>query len=128
MGVQSQVGSTMDAPMMTPPTVSKPGGVVSAPSWSTDVPTQEEAMQYFSSAADGTAAVDEQSLPSLHARAWRWKRVALGVLGEGRQLREFQAEALAHQLLGRDVFELAPTGSGKTLTFQVPGLAEPGLT
>ena len=65
-------------------------------------------------------------LPPLHEQAYRWRRTAHAHLGGG-QLRRFQGEVLAHTLLRRDMFVLAPTGLGKSLAFQLPGLAEPGL-
>ncbi|RMH42327.1 MAG: ATP-dependent DNA helicase RecQ [Deltaproteobacteria bacterium] len=43
-------------------------------------------------------------------------------------LRPGQAEALEHILAGRDVIAVMPTGSGKSLLYQLPSLALPGLT
>src|SRR5207249_5656410 len=39
-----------------------------------------------------------------------------------------QEEIIADSLAGRDVFALLPTGGGKSLCFQLPALARPGLT
>src|SRR2546426_10833671 len=39
-----------------------------------------------------------------------------------------QEEIIGDSLLGRDVFALLPTGGGKSLCFQLPALARPGLT
>jgi ATP-dependent DNA helicase RecQ len=39
-----------------------------------------------------------------------------------------QAEAVAAALEGADLFVLRPTGAGKSLVFQLPALARPGLT
>src|SRR5438128_4648058 len=39
-----------------------------------------------------------------------------------------QEEIIADSLAGRDVFALLPTGGGKSLCFQLPALAQPGLT
>ncbi len=43
-------------------------------------------------------------------------------------LRPGQAEALEHILARRDVLAVMPTGSGKSLLYQLPSLALPGLT
>jgi ATP-dependent DNA helicase RecQ len=43
-------------------------------------------------------------------------------------LRPGQAEALEHILAGRDVLAVMPTGSGKSLLYQLPSLVLPGLT
>ena len=43
-------------------------------------------------------------------------------------LRLGQAEALEHILAGRDVLAVMPTGSGKSLLYQLPSLVLPGLT
>ena len=45
-----------------------------------------------------------------------------------RQLRPFQIEALHAILTGRDVLTLAPTGAGKSLTYQLPALLRRGCT
>jgi len=45
-------------------------------------------------------------LPPRHERAHAWRRAVVALL-DGRELRTFQAEALAHVLLDRDVFALA---------------------
>src|SRR5919109_2755594 len=39
-----------------------------------------------------------------------------------------QEEIIRDSLAGRDVFALLPTGGGKSLCFQLPALALPGLT
>jgi len=39
-----------------------------------------------------------------------------------------QEEIIGDSLAGRDVFALLPTGGGKSLCFQLPALARPGLT
>src|SRR5690606_17939268 len=43
-------------------------------------------------------------------------------------LRPGQAEALEHILAGRDVLAVMPTGSGKSLLYQLPSLSFPGIT
>ena len=42
--------------------------------------------------------------------------------------RPLQEEIVRDALAGRDVFALLPTGGGKSLCFQLPALARPGLT
>ncbi len=44
------------------------------------------------------------------------------------ELRPGQAEALRHILAARDVLAVMPTGSGKSLLYQLPSLVLPGLT
>jgi ATP-dependent DNA helicase RecQ len=39
-----------------------------------------------------------------------------------------QEEIIGDSLAGSDVFALLPTGGGKSLCFQLPALARPGLT
>jgi ATP-dependent DNA helicase RecQ len=45
-----------------------------------------------------------------------------------KSLRPGQAEALEHILKGHDVLAVMPTGSGKSLLYQLPSLILPGLT
>ena len=42
--------------------------------------------------------------------------------------RPLQEEIIRDALAGRDVFAVLPTGGGKSLCFQLPALARPGLT
>src|SRR4026208_2462273 len=42
--------------------------------------------------------------------------------------RPLQEEIIPDALAGRDAFALLPTGGGKSLCFQMPALARPGLT
>ena len=45
-----------------------------------------------------------------------------------REFREPQQEIISEILLGRDVFVVMPTGGGKSLCYQLPGIASDGLT
>src|SRR5271165_7611409 len=42
--------------------------------------------------------------------------------------RPLQEEIIRDALAGKDVFAVLPTGGGKSLCFQLPALARPGLT
>src|SRR6266852_427172 len=42
--------------------------------------------------------------------------------------RPLQEEIIRDSMAGRDVLALLPTGGGKSLCFQLPALAQPGLT
>jgi hypothetical protein len=108
----------------TPPTAVKPAAAT-PPRWDFETPTWREVVEYLlvgetdAAAAEGTPA---EPLQPLNARAFEWRHTVSTRL-DGGGLRRFQAEVLAHGLLGRDAFALAPTGSGKSLAFQLPSLA-----
>ncbi len=77
----------------------------------------------------------QNQLPSNILDEADWETVALpriesvlkGIWGN-RQLHPFQQEALQAVLTGHDVLTLAPTGSGKSLTYQLPALLRNGCT
>lgn len=79
--------------------------------------------------------IDENQLSKTIVSEEEWETIALpridrllkGIWGD-RQLRPFQMEALHAVMTGRDVLTLAPTGSGKSLTYQLPALLRPGCT
>ncbi len=78
----------------------------------------------------------ENQLPSNIVDEFTWRDVALPRLeqvlqriwGNNRTLHPFQMEALHGVLTGCDVLTLAPTGSGKSLTYQLPALLRDGCT
>jgi len=77
--------------------------------------------------SDGPGAL-QGPVFDLAEQALAWRRAADAHL-RGGSLHKYQAEALAHVILRRDVFFLlAPTGGGKSLAFQLASLAEPQLT
>ena len=115
---------------VTPPTAIKPSGVA-PPRWGLAIPTWNEVVEYLLGEETVAAAAEDpltEPLQLLSARALEWRRTALTRLQGGGGLHRFQAEVLAHVLLGRDLFAFAPTGSGKSLAFQLPSLALSGLT
>lgn len=59
-----------------------------------------------------------------------WPRITrvLQAIWKDRQLRPFQLEGLKAAITGRNVLTLAPTGSGKSLTYQLPALLRQGCT
>jgi len=79
--------------------------------------------------------LEENQLPEPIVSEEDWETIALpriervlkGIWGD-RLLRSFQVEALRAVLSGRDVLTIAPTGSGKSLTYQLPALLRPGCT
>ena len=54
-------------------------------------------------------------------------RVALGLLG-GKRFRDGQLDIVLAALRGESLLAIRPTGSGKSVCFQVPALVEPGVT
>lgn len=58
----------------------------------------------------------------------RLERALKAIWGAERELKPFQVEALRAVLAGRDVLTLAPTGAGKSLTYQLPALLRQGCT
>ena len=50
------------------------------------------------------------------------------IFGNKEGFRPFQLEALNAVMCGLDTFVVLPTGGGKSLIFQLPALAQPGLT
>lgn len=79
--------------------------------------------------------LEQNRLPSNVVDEAEWVTVArprieqvLKCIWGDRQLHSFQEEALRGVLAGRDVLTLAPTGSGKSLTYQLPALLRKGCT
>jgi len=124
---QSRLGAAPAIP--TPPTTLLPPRSC-PPTW-VATPSLEEVVLYLrgedaSASEQGAAVAAEGLVPMAHV-AWAWREAA-SVLLDGMPLHHYQAKALAAQLLGLDVLLLAPTGGGKSLSFQLPGLACTGLT
>jgi len=79
--------------------------------------------------------LEQNMLPSDIINECDWETVALPriervlqAIWKNRQLRLFQLEGLQAVITGRDVLTLAPTGSGKSLTYQLPALLRQGCT
>jgi ATP-dependent DNA helicase RecQ len=79
--------------------------------------------------------LEQNMLPSDIIEECDWETIALPriervlhAIWENRQLRPFQLEGLKAVITGRDVLTLAPTGSGKSLTYQLPALLRQGCT
>lgn len=70
------------------------------------------------------ASVPERSAVTLPPAVMRVLRTRFGVT----RLRPGQAEVLASVLKARDTIAILPTGSGKSLCFQLPALMREGLT
>ncbi len=79
--------------------------------------------------------LEQLQLPTNIIPEEQWETVALPrikalfqeIWGD-RELYPFQKEAMRAVLAGRDVLTLAPTGSGKSLTYQIPALLRRGCT
>ena len=71
---------------------------------------------------DGISVADSVEDASLPRRALEWQQQLEAQLGSQARVRPNQAHCLAAMLLGRDTVHLAPTGSGKTLCFELPAL------
>ncbi len=65
-----------------------------------------------------------QDVSPTHARLLTALRSTFGFTG----LRPLQEEIIGDILRRRDVFVLMPTGGGKSLCYQLPGMLQPGLT
>jgi ATP-dependent DNA helicase RecQ len=80
-------------------------------------------------------ALEDCQLPASPIPEAEWVDVALPrinkalkALGREHALHPFQVEAMQAVLAGRDVLTLAPTGAGKSLTYQLPALLRQGCT
>lgn len=79
--------------------------------------------------------IEKNMLPSNIVDEAEWETIAfpriervLEHIWGDRQLRLFQLEAIKAVVTGRDVLTLAPTGSGKSITYQLPALLRNGCT
>lgn len=80
--------------------------------------------------------ISQNQLPTNFIDEHEWESIALPrltqvlktVWGAERELKAFQSEAIRAVLTGRDVLTLAPTGAGKSLTYQLPALLRQGCT
>ena len=71
-----------------------------------------------------TAVLDEQQEPELDQRVLSTLRNVFGFPAP----RAGQAKVIANVLKGQDSLAIMPTGSGKSLTFQLPAMLLPGVT
>jgi len=79
--------------------------------------------------------LEENMLPSDSINECDWETIALPriervlqAIWQDRQLRPFQLEGLRAVITGHDVLTLAPTGSGKSLIYQLAALLRRGCT
>ncbi len=72
--------------------------------------------------------VPQEVLPSETVRQGGTPEEVLKKLWGFTEFRPLQREIVQSVLNGQDTFGLMPTGGGKSITFQVPGLILPGLT
>ena len=99
------VSSAPAGEVPTPPTAIRPA-TVAPPAWTESTPSFQAAFEYLLCGEAEAATSPQEVLPPRHERAHAWRRAVVALL-DGRELRTFQAEALAHVLLDRDVFALA---------------------
>jgi ATP-dependent DNA helicase RecQ len=82
-----------------------------------------QAPEYTSVVAPPMAAPPQEYSPALQAALDKGRSVL-----RIRDLRPGQAEVIESVLAGRDTLAIMPTGSGKSLTYQLPALSLPGPT
>ena len=92
----------------------------------------EAAAAASSSSGGGAAAVGSDATTFDWSGAFPWDAAVLDVLASRfghASFRPLQREVINATLKGKDVFAVLPTGAGKSLIFQLPGLLAPhGLT
>jgi ATP-dependent DNA helicase RecQ len=88
-------------------------------------PTQNELLEVLEQNVLPSNVIDECDWETI---AWPRVERVLQAIWPGRRLHAFQLEGLRAVIAGRDVLTLAPTGSGKSLTYQLPALLRQGCT
>jgi ATP-dependent DNA helicase RecQ len=93
---------------------------------SADDPAPAEAAATEATPAEATPETPPPLDPATEQRLEEAAQLARSVFGHD-ALRQGQREVLRHVLGGRDCLAVLPTGSGKSLCYGLPALAQPGL-